>query len=328
MDYKGAGVNIVAGENFARRIAHLAMRTQRAEIIGGIGGFASLCAIPSHYREPLLVTCTDGVGSKLQLAIEMQALDEVGIDLVAMCANDLIVTGGEPLLFLDYYATGALDLDAGERLMRGIVRGCELAGCSLAGGETAELPGLYAPGQCELAGFALGIVEKKRLIDGHAVQIGDAVIALASSGLHANGYSLVRKIIGAETEHHKHSMLTRYQLLTPTRIYVKAMRAVIQQIEVTAIAHITGGGLHHNLQRVLPHGLQAHIVPHPWPEVFHWLKSAGDVTSEEMMRVFNCGIGMVCCVRAQDINRTVDILTECGERAWRIGTIEQTPNDR
>ena len=315
------------------RIKPIAERTRRPEVLAGLGGFGALFRIPlERYREPVLVAGTDGVGTKLKLAMALDRHEDIGVDLVAMCANDLVVQGAEPLFFLDYYATGRLDVDCAARVMAGIGRGCEQAGAALIGGETAEMPGLYAGGDYDLAGFCVGIVERARLIDGRRVRPGDALIALASSGPHANGFSLVRKIL-----EHTAADLHRTQvdgrplaewLLAPTRIYVKSLLSLFERVEVRALAHITGGGLPENLPRVLPPGVQAVLEPWAWPPVFRWLQAQGRIPEEEMLRTFNCGIGMVLCVPADQVQLALGLLAATGEQAWAAGRIEALPADQ
>ena len=325
LSYKDAGVDIDAGNRLVDRIKHVAGRTRRPEILGGLGGFGALCEIPAGYREPVLVSGTDGVGTKLRLAMAMGRHDTIGIDLVAMCANDLIVTGAEPLFFLDYYATGRLSVDIAAAVVEGIGRGCELAGCALVGGETAEMPGMYEGEDYDLAGFCVGVVEKSAIIDGSTVAAGDSLIAIGSSGPHSNGYSLVRKILdvtGADLGEDLDGRPLGDVLLEPTRIYVKPLLALCKEVTVKAVSHITGGGLTENLPRVLPDGVKARIEDWQWPGVFEWLQSQGNVKSEEMIRTFNCGVGMVVCVPAAEEARAVDLLNEYGEQAWPLGRIE------
>ncbi len=326
LSYKDAGVDIDAGNRLVERIKHVAKRTSRPEVMGGLGGFGALCAIPGGYREPLLVSATDGVGTKLRLAIELGKHDSVGIDLVAMCVNDLVVCGAEPLFFLDYYATGRLDVDTAASVIEGIGRGCELAGCALIGGETAEMPGMYSGGDYDLAGFSVGVVEKSAVIDGSSVQAGDLLLGLASSGPHSNGYSLIRKIIqlrGANLAQSIDGQSLADILMAPTRIYVKSLLALQQSVEVKALAHITGGGLQENVPRVLPDTCSAVIDTSSWqrPAVFDWLAEQGNVAADEMHRTFNCGIGMILCVAPDQVQTASKLLTDAGETVFEIGEV-------
>jgi len=327
LSYKDAGVDIDAGNALVERIRSVSQRTLRPEVIGGLGGFGALCEIPVKYREPVLVSGTDGVGTKLRLAMDMGVHDTIGIDLVAMCVNDLVVAGAEPLFFLDYYATGKLDVDTAAAVVTGIGRGCELAGCALVGGETAEMPGMYAGEDYDLAGFCVGVVEKSRIIDGSAVREGDALIALGSSGPHSNGYSLIRKILavsGADLGQPCAESTLGAALLAPTSVYVRAVLDLLEHVDVRALSHITGGGLTENLPRVLPTHCSARIDTDSWewPAVFHWLQEQGNVATAEMYRTFNCGVGMVACVDAGDVPATLAALANAGQRAWEIGSIE------
>ena len=327
LSYRDAGVDIDAGNSLVQRIKPIAARTRRPGVLGGLGGFGALFELPlDRYRQPILVSTTDGVGTKLKLAIEMNKHDTIGIDLVAMCVNDLVVQGAEPLFFLDYYATGRLSVDQAADVIKGIGDGCVIAGAALVGGETAEMPGMYAAEDYDLAGFSVGVVEKARIIDGSKVAAGDALIGIASSGPHSNGYSLIRKILavsGADLAQDFHDRTLGETLLAPTRIYVKPLLAVFEQVQVHALAHITGGGLLENLPRVMPDGTQAIINAQAWqrPAIFDWLQHHGNVASQEMYRTFNCGIGMVVCVDAADVDATLNILREQGETAWQIGAI-------
>ncbi len=328
LSYRDAGVDIDAGSALVERIKPLAAATFRPGVITDLGGFGALFELPvDRYRRPVLVSGTDGVGTKLKLALELDRHDTLGIDLVAMCVNDILVAGAEPLFFLDYYATGRLDLEVATSVVAGIARGCELAGCALCGGETAEMPGMYEKGDYDLAGFCVGIVEKDQLLTPERVRPGDALIALASSGPHANGYSLIRKIIatsGADLAQPMGDSTLGELLLTPTRIYAESLLTLLKETPVHGLAHITGGGLRENLPRVLPQGTRARIDLASWhrPAVFDWLQSHGAVTTSEMLRTFNCGVGMVVCVPAADARRTCDLLTRTGEQAWPIGRIE------
>ncbi len=327
LSYKDAGVDIDAGNSLVQRIKPAVARTRRPGVIGSIGGFGGLFELPTDkYRQPVLVSGTDGVGTKLKLAIEANLHDTIGIDLVAMCVNDIIVTGAEPLFFLDYYATGKLDVDVATSVVEGIATGCEQAGAALIGGETAEMPGMYSEGDYDLAGFAVGIAEKDAIIDGSQVQIGDTLIGLASSGPHSNGYSLVRKVLevsGADLNQALGDTTLIRALLAPTRIYVKSLLALMQKVPVKALAHITGGGLPENLPRVLPDNAKAVIDETSWtlPQVFEWLRQQGNIEQHELYRTFNCGVGMVLCVAEDDAERTLAQLEELGEQAWRLGSI-------
>lgn len=332
LSYRDAGVDIDAGNALIDRIKPHAKRTTRPEVIGGLGGFGALFEIPlDRYREPVLVSGTDGVGTKLKLAMEMNKHDTIGIDLVAMCVNDLIVQGAEPLFFLDYYATGALDVDAASDVIKGIADGCELAGAALTGGETAEMPGMYAKGDYDLAGFCVGIVEKSHVIDGSKVKAGDVLIGMTSSGPHSNGYSLIRKVLevsGADLGMEFDGRTLGECLLAPTTIYVKPLLALMKQVDIHALAHITGGGLLENLPRVMPANTQATIDGNSWqrPAIFDWLQLQGNIEATEMYRTFNCGIGMVAVVDAADEAQTLALLKEQGVEASRIGVIEQSDN--
>jgi len=329
INYRDAGVDIDAGNRLVEIIKPIAKQTTRQGVLAGLGGFGALFELPlERYQNPVLVAGTDGVGTKLKLAIESGRHDTIGIDLVAMCVNDLIVQGAEPLFFLDYYATGKLEVDVAADVIKGIGAGCKMSGAALIGGETAEMPGMYQNGDYDLAGFSVGIVEKHRIIDGSAVKPGDILIGLASSGPHSNGYSLIRKIIAtaaASLSQDFHGRTLGETLLAPTRIYVKSVLALIDKVSVHAIAHITGGGLLENLPRVMPNNTCAIIDPTAWqqPPVFDWLKSQGNIAGEEMYRTFNCGIGMVICVPPADAQPAVECLMQHGEQAWPIGTIEQ-----
>jgi phosphoribosylformylglycinamidine cyclo-ligase len=326
MTYRDAGVDIDAGDELVERIKPLVARTRRPEVLAGVGGFGALVELPPGYRHPVLVSGTDGVGTKLRLAIDAGRHDTIGIDLVAMCANDIAVQGAEPLFFLDYYATGKLRVDVAEAVVRGIVEGCTQAGAALVGGETAEMPGIYYGEDYDLAGFCVGVVEKDAIIDGSAVRAGDAVIGLASSGPHSNGYSLIRKLValsgaGSSTQLEGKPLLDR--LLAPTRIYVKPLLALAQQLKVHALAHITGGGLTDNIPRVLPQGLEAVLQRRRWHRdpVFDWLQQVGRIEPAEMYRTFNCGIGMIAVVPPEQAAQAVGLLAACGESAQIIGEI-------
>lgn len=333
LSYKDAGVDINAGNALVERIKPEVKRTTRAEVIGGLGGFGALCAIPSKYKEPVLVSGTDGVGTKLRLAIDLKKHDTIGIDLVAMCVNDLVVQGAEPLFFLDYYATGKLDVDVAADVVKGIADGCVQSGCALVGGETAEMPGMYHEGDYDLAGFCVGVVEKSEIIDGSRVKNGDALIALGSSGPHSNGYSLVRKVIDVAGINPATELLDNKPLsehvLAPTKIYVKSVLALIKQADVHAIAHLTGGGFWENIPRVLPKNTKAVIDEKSWkwPSVFNWLQEKGNIDTYEMYRTFNCGVGMVIALPQEQVETALAILKQAGENAWLIGHIEHAEDD-
>ena len=333
LSYKDAGVDINAGNELVERIKPHVKRTTRPEVIGGLGGFGALCAIPSKYKEPILVSGTDGVGTKLRLAIDLKKHDTIGIDLVAMCVNDLVVQGAEPLFFLDYYATGKLDVDVASDVVKGIAEGCVQSGCALVGGETAEMPGMYHTGDYDLAGFCVGVVEKSEIIDGSQVKVGDALIALGSSGPHSNGYSLIRKVIDVAgvnpaTEQLNGRPLSE-QVLAPTKIYVKSVLALIKQTEVHAIAHLTGGGFWENIPRVLPKNTKAVIDESSWEwqPVFKWLQEKGNIETYEMYRTFNCGVGMVIALPQSQVETALAILKQSGENAWLIGHIESATDN-
>lgn len=331
LTYRDAGVDIDAGDELVERIKPAAKRTLRPEVLGGLGGFGALVEIPSRYRHPVLVSGTDGVGTKLKLAIDSGRHGGIGTDLVAMCVNDVVVQGAEPLFFLDYYATGRLDVDQAAEVIEGIASGCELAGCALVGGETAELPGMYQGEDYDLAGFSVGVVEKDRIIDGSKVKAGDVLIGLASSGPHSNGYSLIRKVLavsGAPFEQRLDGRALIERLMEPTRIYVKSLLQLLEQVPVHAFAHITGGGLTENIPRVLPEGLGVTLEAKSWPRpaVFDWLMQEGAISEPEMYRTFNMGLGMVACVAEADAGRTLEQLTAAGEKAWRVGRVENGVN--
>lgn len=320
--YHDAGVDIDAGHELVRRIAPAAARTRRPELIDGLGGFAALCALPTGYRQPVLVSGADGVGTKLRLAIDHGRHDGVGEDLVAMCANDVLALGAEPLFFLDYYATAALDVDVAARVVAGIARGCELAGCALAGGETAEMPGFHRPGDYELAGFCVGVVELDRIVDGRSVAVGDVLLGLASSGPHANGYSLVRHLLAGQERAPDAPLLDA--LLEPTRIYAKPVLAALGATDaVHGMAHITGGGLVDNVPRMFGAGLAAQIDMDAWqrPAVFGFLQQAGNIDELEMLRTFNVGIGFVLCVASAGAPQVAAELRAAGETVYEIGRV-------
>ncbi|MDD5213907.1 MAG: phosphoribosylformylglycinamidine cyclo-ligase [Methylococcales bacterium] len=327
LNYKDAGVDIEAGNALVERIKPIAAKTRIPGVMAGLGGFGSLFELPlDKYKNPVLVSGTDGVGTKLKLAIDSGIHNTVGIDLVAMCVNDIIVQGAEPLFFLDYFATGKLDVNTAAAVIEGIGKGCELAGAALVGGETAEMPNMYADGDYDLAGFCVGIVEKSQMLDGSKVKAGDKLIGLASSGAHSNGYSLIRKIL-------ERSELTLDEpfdgktlgeaLLAPTKIYVKSLLALLKKIDIHALAHITGGGLTENLPRVIPENLNAQINLKAWqfPAIFDWLQSNGNVSQADMLITFNCGVGMVVCVAPEDEAQTLSLLAELGETAFVMGEI-------
>lgn len=332
LSYKDAGVDIDAGDALVERIKDVAKRTRRPEVMSGLGGFGALCQLPTGYKEPVLVSGTDGVGTKLKLAMDTGIHDSIGIDLVAMCVNDLLVTGAEPLFFLDYYATGRLNVDIASSVVTGIGAGCEQSGCALVGGETAEMPGMYEGEDYDLAGFCVGVVEKSGIIDGSSVRIGDALVGIGSSGPHSNGYSLIRKIIdhsGQALDSEFGDSTLGETLLAPTRIYVKPVLNIIKQFQVNALAHITGGGLLENIPRVLPRNTRAVIDSDSWqrPAIFDWLQEQGNVEAREMYRTFNCGIGMVMAVSAEQADSIVDMLHQHGETAMVIGRIEAGDDD-
>jgi phosphoribosylformylglycinamidine cyclo-ligase len=330
LTYKQAGVDIAAGNTLVERIKPVAAKTRTPGVMAGLGGFGSLFELPlDRYQQPVLVSGTDGVGTKLKLAQQLNQHNTIGIDLVAMCVNDIVVQGAEPLFFLDYFATGKLDVNTAATVIEGIGSGCSLAGAALVGGETAEMPGMYPDGEYDLAGFCVGIVEKSQVIDGSRVRLGDKLIGLASSGPHSNGYSLIRKIIdhsGSDLQQPFNSDSTKTLgniLLEPTRIYVKALLQLLTQIPVHALAHITGGGLTENLPRVLPEGLAAEIELNAWqfPAIFKWLQQKGNIPLADMLTTFNCGIGMVVCVAPEQEQATLDILSNLGETAFPIGKL-------
>ena len=327
LSYKDAGVNIDAGNMLVERIKCAVKQTRRPEVMGGLGGFGALFALPQKYREPILVSGTDGVGTKLRLAMDLKRHDTIGIDLVAMCVNDLIVQGAEPLFFLDYYATGKLDVNTAASVIKSIVDGCKQSACALVGGETAEMPGMYHGEDYDIVGFCVGVVEKAKIIDGSKVKAGDAVLALGSSGPHANGYALIRKIlqisqIDTATNQLENKSLADH-LLAPTRIYVKSILSLIEKQNIHAIAHITGGGFWENIPRVLPPNTQAQIdgASWQWPAIFSWLQQTGNVTKHEMYRTFNCGVGMLIVLPAEEASDALQLLNQSGEKAWQIGKI-------
>ncbi|EGG95180.1 Phosphoribosylformylglycinamidine cyclo-ligase [gamma proteobacterium IMCC1989] len=331
ISYKDAGVDIDAGTALVERIKGVAKRTRRPEVMAGLGGFGALCELPEGYKKPVLVSGTDGVGTKLRLAMDLGKHDTIGIDLVAMCVNDLIVAGAEPLFFLDYYATGKLNVDVAADVVTGIGEGCLQSGCSLVGGETAEMPGMYEGEDYDLAGFCVGVVEKDEIIDGNNVATGNVLIGLASSGPHSNGYSLIRKILEVnnlsadkgDLDQEVDGVPLKDALMAPTRIYVKSLLNLMKHVPVHALSHITGGGLLENLPRVLPENSCAVIDTASWeiPAVFKWLQQAGNVEQTEMYRTLNCGVGMVICVDADKQEQALQLLNDAGENAWVIGHV-------
>jgi phosphoribosylformylglycinamidine cyclo-ligase len=332
LSYKDAGVDIDAGNALVEKIKGAVKRTTRPEVMGGIGGFGAICQIPTGYKEPVLVSGTDGVGTKLRLAIDLKKHDTVGIDLVAMCVNDLLVLGAEPLYFLDYYATAKLDVDVASDVVAGIAEGCIQSGCALVGGETAEMPGMYHPGDYDIAGFCTGIAEKSELIDGSKVAAGDQLIALGSSGPHSNGFSLIRKVLEVNNTDTTEMLGDRSiadHLLEPTKIYVKSILAMLKEVKAHALSHITGGGFWENIPRVLPESAQAIINGNSWqwPEIFNWLQEKGNITTHEMYRTFNCGVGMIIVVPADSLAQSLEILSAHGENAWHIGEIADMQAD-
>jgi len=327
LNYKNAGVDIEAGNQLVDRIKPIAAKTRIPGVMAGLGGFGSLFELPlERYKQPILVSGTDGVGTKLKLAVELNCHHTIGIDLVAMCVNDIIVQGAESLFFLDYFATGKLDLETATAVIEGIGKGCELAGAALVGGETAEMPGMYADGEYDLAGFSVGIVEKSKIIDGSKVKVGDKLIGIASSGAHSNGYSLIRKVI--ETKNISLDEMLNGKslgdiLLEPTRIYVKSLLSLLKMVNVHALAHITGGGITENLPRVLMNNLDANVTLNSWvqPDVFTWLQTQGNISEADMLTTFNCGLGMIVCVDAEDEPETLRSLAEQEETVFSIGEI-------
>jgi phosphoribosylformylglycinamidine cyclo-ligase len=329
LSYRDAGVDIEAGDALVDAIKPFAKKTLRDGVLAGIGGFGALFEVPKKYREPVLVSGTDGVGTKLKLAFHLNRHDTVGQDLVAMSVNDILVQGAESLFFLDYFACGKLDVGTAATVVKGIAYGCELAGCALIGGETAEMPGMYPDGEYDLAGFAVGAVEKSKIIDGSTIAPGDVVLGLASSGIHSNGFSLVRKIIERAQPDLNADFDGRTladALMAPTRIYVKPLLALMEQLTVKGMAHITGGGLVENIPRVLKQGLTAELDHRAWPlpPLFSWLQKHGGVADSEMHRVFNCGIGMAVIVSEQDAQQAIGLLSAAGEQVWKIGTVRQS----
>nr|WP_279037020.1 phosphoribosylformylglycinamidine cyclo-ligase [Snodgrassella alvi] len=327
LSYRDAGVDINAGDSLVERIKPFAKRTMRPEVLGNLGGFGALVEISQKYRHPVLVSGTDGVGTKLKLAFEWDQHDTVGIDLVAMSVNDILVQGAEPLFFLDYFACGKLDVERAAAVIKGIAAGCEQSGCALIGGETAEMPSMYPDGEYDLAGFAVGVVEKEQVINGRSIVAGDVVLGLASNGIHSNGYSLVRKIIERaqpelDAEFNQGKTL-RQAIIAPTRLYVKPILAALKQFTIKGMAHITGGGISENVPRILPENTVAAIDSQSWPlpKLFQWLQQAGNVETQEMYRTFNCGIGMVLVVNAEDADAIQKFLQQQGETVYQIGRI-------
>jgi len=326
LSYKGAGVDIDAGEELVKNIKPLAAKTKRDGLVGGIGGFGALFEIPKHFKQPVLVTGTDGVGTKLRLALDIERHNTIGIDLVAMSVNDILVQGAEPLFFLDYFSCGKLDVGRATEVVSGIAKGCELSGCALIGGETAEMPGMYAGEEYDLAGFAVGAVEKTKIITGEHISTGDALLGLGSSGAHSNGYSLIRKILTKSNAKLDQKLADRTLgdlLIEPTRIYVGSILNALKTEQIKGLAHITGGGIIENIPRILPEHLAAEVDLKSWPrsELFQWLQANGNVDDEEMLRVFNCGIGMVVVCAAEQSQALGQILESTGETVFHIGTI-------
>ena len=329
LSYRDAGVDIDAGDQLVENIKPFAKRTLRPEVLGGLGGFGALVEIGKKYQNPVLVSGTDGVGTKLKLAFEWDIHHTVGIDLVAMSVNDILVQGAEPLFFLDYFACGKLDVARATDVIKGIAEGCEQSGCALIGGETAEMPGMYPEGEYDLAGFAVGVVEKSKVINGRSIRPGDVVLGLASNGAHSNGYSLIRKIIERSNPdldaEFDGGQTLRQAVIAPTRLYVKPILAALEKFEIKGMAHITGGGLTENIPRVLPENCVAQIDAQSWPlpKLFQWLQQAGNVEQQEMYRTFNCGIGMAVIVPAEQAEAAQSFLTEQGETVYRLGTIRE-----
>lgn len=326
ISYRDAGVDIEAGDALVEQIKPFAKRTMRPEVLGGIGGFGSLFEMPKKFKNPVLVSGTDGVGTKLKLAFQLNKHDTVGIDLVAMSVNDILVQGAEPLFFLDYFACGKLEVGVAAQVIKGIAQGCEESGCALVGGETAEMPGMYPAGEYDLAGFAVGCVDKEAIIDGTTIAAGDVVLGLESSGAHSNGYSLIRKLIdlsGIDMDADFHGKPFRDVVMAPTRLYVKPLLKLMAAMPVKGLAHITGGGITENVPRVLPAGLTAEVKKDSWPTqpLFAWLKSQGNMTDSEYYRTFNCGIGMVVIVSKENAEAAKALLKAEGESVWEIGTI-------
>ena len=333
LSYRDAGVDIDAGDRLVENIKPFAKRTLRPEVLGGLGGFGALVEIGKNYRNPVLVSGTDGVGTKLKLAFDWDLHDTVGIDLVAMSVNDILVQGAEPLFFLDYFACGKLDVDRATAVIKGIAQGCEQSGCALIGGETAEMPGMYPEGEYDLAGFAVGVVEKERIISGQNIRAGDVLLGLASNGAHSNGYSLIRKIIDraqpdldAEFDGGK---TLRQTVIAPTRLYAKPLLTAMKEFEIKGMAHITGGGISENLPRVLPQNCTAHVDAKSWemPKLFQWLQKEGNIAAAEMYRTFNCGIGMIVVVAPEAADALAAFLSDQGETVYRLGEIRERQGD-
>ncbi|MFC2539547.1 phosphoribosylformylglycinamidine cyclo-ligase [Neisseria sicca] len=333
LSYRDAGVDIDAGDQLVESIKPFAKRTMRPEVLGDLGGFGALVEISKKYKNPVLVSGTDGVGTKLKLAFDWDKHDTVGIDLVAMSVNDILVQGAEPLFFLDYFACGKLDVARATDVIKGIAQGCEESGCALIGGETAEMPGMYPEGEYDLAGFAVGVVEKERVINGRSIKTGDIVLGLASNGAHSNGYSLVRKIIARDNPdldaEFDNGKTLRETIIAPTRLYVKPILATLEKFTVKGMAHITGGGITENVPRILPENTVAQIDAKAWtlPKLFQWLQQAGNVETQEMYRTFNCGIGMVVVIAEEDADAVQAFLTEQGETVYRLGKIRERNGD-
>lgn len=336
ISYRDAGVDIEAGDALVEQIKPFAKRTMRPEVLGGIGGFGSLFAVPKKFKEPILVSGTDGVGTKLKLAFELNKHDTVGIDLVAMSVNDILVQGAEPLFFLDYFACGKLEVGTAAQVIKGIAEGCEQSGCALVGGETAEMPGMYPAGEYDLAGFAVGCVDKEKIINGTTIKAGDVVLGLASSGAHSNGYSLIRKLIeksGIDFESDADGFFGGRKfkdvVMAPTKIYVKSLLKLIETLPVKGMAHITGGGITENIPRVLPAGLTAEISATSWdlPPLFKWLQAQGNITHSEMYKTFNCGIGMAVVLDQAHVAQAKQLLEAAGETVYEIGVIRAQADD-
>jgi phosphoribosylformylglycinamidine cyclo-ligase len=330
LTYKDAGVDIEAGSELVDRIKPLVKRTMRPEVLAGLGGFGGMFALPpGRYREPVLVSGTDGVGTKLKIAQQLNRHDSIGIDLVAMCVNDILVQGAEPLFFLDYFACGALDVDTAADVIAGIAEGCSQSGAALIGGETAEMPDMYPDGEYDLAGFCVGAVEREQLIDGSSISAGDALIGLASNGAHSNGYSLIRKVLELAPDGKIDGRAAADVMLDPTRIYVQSVLALISAVKVKGLAHITGGGISENLPRAIPAGLHAEVDTSSWQPgpLFDWLAETGNIETAEMRRTFNCGVGMVAIVAAADLEASLATLRVAGETAWHLGQIQSGDNE-
>ncbi|VFP86934.1 phosphoribosylformylglycinamidine cyclo-ligase [Candidatus Erwinia haradaeae] len=333
LNYKDSGVDIHKSNIFVKQLKKIAKKTSRPEVIEGPGGFAALCAIPQKYREPILVSSTDGVGTKMKLAMKFKFYETIGIDVVAMCVNDIIVSGAEPLFFLDYYATSHVKIKTISSIIDGITKGCLKSGCSLIGGETAEMPGIYNDEDYDIAGFCVGIVEKEKIINGKKITDGDVLIALSSSGPHANGYSLIHKIINDNNIDIQKTYIKEKpiidDLLRPTRIYVKNILTLIEEIEVSAIVHLTGGGFWDNIPRVLPNHTQAILNESTWkwPEIFKWIQQSGNISRFDMYHTFNCGVGMIIALHPSLADKALQKITDCGEIAWKIGVIKASSSN-